>query len=134
VAILDQHDRIDELRTRFTDQLQALPPTLTWFEFMNTTMPPFDNADVRRAINLATDRDHVLDLTGGRLVGRVTCQATPPGFPGYEPYCPYTVSPGGAWRGPDITAARQLIDSAGVRGTSVTVVASDSREHRAIGA
>jgi YVTN family beta-propeller protein len=126
-------DRVEELRTRYTDQLHATPSTRTFFEFMNTTLPPFDQADVRRAVNLATDRTRVVDANGGPLLGRITCQATPPGFPGYEPYCPYTISPGEAWRAPDIAAARELIDRAGVRGTHVTVRALDLPEHLAVG-
>jgi peptide/nickel transport system substrate-binding protein len=113
--------RIDELRTQFTDQLHALPPSATWFQFMNTSMPPFDRAEVRRAVNLATDRDKVVELFGGRIAGRVTCQATPPGFPGYEPYCPYTVSPGKSWIAADMATAQGMIDRAGVRGTPVAV-------------
>jgi peptide/nickel transport system substrate-binding protein len=113
--------RIDELRTQFTDQLHALPPSRTWFQFMNTSRPPFDRAEVRRAVNLATDRNKVVELFGGDIAGRVTCQATPPGFPGYEPYCPYTVSPGKTWTAADMATAQGLIDSAGVRGTPVTV-------------
>ena len=113
--------RIDELRTQFTDQLHALPPFATWFQFMNTSLPPFNRAEVRRAVNLATDRNKVVELFGGNIAGRVTCQATPPGFPGYEPYCPYTVSPGKTWTAADLATAQSLIDSSGVRGTPVTV-------------
>jgi peptide/nickel transport system substrate-binding protein len=114
-------DRIDELRTQFTDQLHALPPSATWFQFMNTSMPPFDKAEVRRAINLATDRDKLVELFGGDIAARPTCQATPPGFPGYEPYCPYTVNPDKTWTTADMATAQRVIDSAGVRGMPVTV-------------
>jgi YVTN family beta-propeller protein len=127
------NDRIDDLRTRYSDQLHALPPSITFFEFMNTTLPPFDQVDVRRAVNLATDRARLVELNGGPISARITCQATPPGFPGYQAYCPYTVSPGGAWRGPDVATARELIDRAGVRGAAVTVRALDFPEHLAIG-
>jgi peptide/nickel transport system substrate-binding protein len=113
--------RIDQLRTQFTDQLHALPPSATWFQFMNTSLPPFNRPEVRRAVNLATDRKKVVELFGGDIAGRVTCQATPSGFPGYEPYCPYTVNPGNTWTAADMATARRLIDSAGVRGTPVTV-------------
>ena len=113
--------RIDELRTQFTDQLHALPPSATWFQFMNTSMSPFDRPEVRRAVNLATDRNKVVELFGGNIAGRVTCQVTPPGYPGYEPYCPYTVSPGNVWTAADMATAQSLIDSADLRGTPVTV-------------
>ena len=126
-------ERVGDLQTRFTDQLHAFPLAKTYFVHMNTTLPPFDRVDVRRAVNLATDRMRLVELWGGPLSGRPTCQATPPGFPGYEPYCPYTVSPGGAWVAPDIATARDLIDRAGVRGTQVTVRAFDVPRQLAIG-
>ena len=128
-------DRVDQLRTSYPGQLHVLPLTRTFFEFMNTTIPPFDNPDVRRAINLATDRSRVVELWGGGLTARVTCQAIPPGFPGYEPYCPDTISPGpeGSWRAPDIATARSLVEAAGVRGTKVTVESYDKPRHVAVG-
>lgn len=118
-------ERVNELGTQSPDQLHALPLWLTWFQFMNTNMPPFDRPEVRRAVNLATDRDRVVALFGGKLAGRVTCQAKPPGFPGYVPNCPYSVNPGTQWTAADMTRAQSLIDSTGVRGTPVTVWSVD---------
>ena len=82
---------------------------------------------VREAINLATDRDALVDAWGGPLTATVTCQLVPPGFAGYERYCPWTVDPAanGNWLGPDLARARALIDQAGVRGTAVTVLGGD---------
>jgi peptide/nickel transport system substrate-binding protein len=47
----------------------------------------------------------------------------PPAFPGYRPYCPYTVSPSpaGVWLGPDLARARQLIAASHTKGMHVTV-------------
>jgi peptide/nickel transport system substrate-binding protein len=54
---------------------------------------------------------------------QVTCQYVPPNFPGYQPYCPYTLdpSPAGAWTAPDRAAATRLIDQSRTRGMRVTV-------------
>src|SRR5690348_15710016 len=63
-------------------------------------------------------------MIGGRLAGQVTCQILPPTLPGYQPYCPYTVSPGpgGAWTGPDLARAQRLVAASGTQGARVTVV------------
>jgi len=47
----------------------------------------------------------------------------PPNFPGYRPYCPYTLkpSPAGAWILADRAAATRLIKASGTSGMRVTV-------------
>ena len=89
----------------------------TQFVMMNTNKPPFDNIDARRAVNFALDRAS----DGATTVP--TCQLLPPGWPGYRPYCPYTVSPdeGGQWHGPDLDRARQLVDQSGTAGMQLNV-------------
>jgi peptide/nickel transport system substrate-binding protein len=123
--------RLKDLATRLTGQLNVAPSLQTFFELMNTRIAPFKDPSVRRAINLATDRQAVVDAYGGPLQARITCQAVPPAFAGYEPYCPYTVSPdsGGTWRGPDLATARALIDKAGVKGERVVVYGLDLPGH-----
>lgn len=49
---------------------------------------PFDEPRVRQALNLAIDRDRVTELMGGTEAYLPTCQILPPGFQGYEPFCP----------------------------------------------
>jgi len=88
---------------------------------MNTSIAPFDNLDARKALNFAIDRGHMAEL---EIPGAtVTCQLLPPGFPGYQPYCPYTRSPdaSGQWKAPDMGLAQQLVDASGTRGSNVTV-------------
>ena len=95
----------------------------TIFVSMNASVPPFDNVQVRQAVNYAIDRAQMADLSGGPPDAAITCQLLPPGWPGYQPYCPYTRSPdeGGRWSAPDITTAQQLIDASGTRGAEVVV-------------
>ena len=88
---------------------------------LNTSIPPFDNIDARKAVNFAIDRARTGELLGPGT--GVTCQILPPGFPGYQPYCPYTVraDAGGQWTAPDMQAAQRHIDASGTRGQRVTL-------------
>ena len=65
-----------------------------WYAPMNTNLPPFNNLKARQAVNFAIDRNAAVKLFGGTALGEPACQVLPPGFPGYEPYCPYTKNPG----------------------------------------
>ena len=125
VAVADTQStaRLARLRTRAPAQLHVAPSQRTWFEMMNTRIPPFDDVRVRRAVNLAVDRKALVDAWGGPLAARITCQVIPPEYAGFERYCPYTVAPGsgGEWLAPDIAAARVLLDEAGARGRPVNV-------------
>ncbi|MFI5254261.1 MAG: ABC transporter substrate-binding protein [Candidatus Limnocylindrales bacterium] len=125
-------DRLANIATRLPAQLHVASAPYTFFEFMNTAVAPFDDVRVRRAVSLAVDRQAAVDAYGGPLQARITCQVVPPTFAGYQPYCPYTVLPdaSGSWRGPDLPAARALIDQAGVKGQSVTVYGLDLPGHR----
>jgi peptide/nickel transport system substrate-binding protein len=111
------------LTTRYAGQLHGtLEPALV-FAFLNTRLPPFDNVDARRALNYAVDRAAVARLEGGERFAQPTCQILPPNFPGYQPYCPYTLHPGSgrSWSAPDLARARRLVTRSGTRGRRVTV-------------
>ena len=98
--------------------------------FMNTQLPPFDKLDARRAVNFAIDRARIAELQGGPGAATPTCQILPPNFPGYEPYCPYTVSAadsGGRWTGPDMTEARRLVNASGTKGSKVVITLTPNR-------
>jgi peptide/nickel transport system substrate-binding protein len=114
---------ITELETRYASQLRQNPVPRTTYMFLNTRVPPFDDVRVRRAVNYAVDRMSVVRAVGGPNFAQPTCQFLPPGFPGYRPYCPFTVRPGasGTWSGPDLARARRLVAESGTRGASVTV-------------
>ncbi len=116
-------DRVQRLARDYPAQVHADPGTKVFVEIMNTTVPPFDDPEVRRAVSLAIDREAALDAYGGPIYGRITCQIMPPTFPGYAPYCPFTASPdaGGAWKADNIELARQLIREAGAAGERITV-------------
>ena len=116
-------DRVRALRARSPGQVYSAPaPTSTWM-FLNVRRRPFDDTGVRKAVNLAIDRAHVVALTGGPESGTPACQIVPIGFPGYEPYCPYTAHPskGGSWTAPDVDRARRLVAASGRSGERVVV-------------
>lgn len=110
------------IKTQYAGQWHV-GPAGTIFVTMNASVPPFNNADARRAVNFALDRAHMADLFGGPPDAAVTCQLLSPGWPGYQPYCPYTFNPdaGGQWKQPDMQAAQQLVDASGTLGDEVVV-------------
>lgn len=113
---------VEDVSIRRPNQLHRGGPTGTVFAFLNSSTPPFDNVAVRRALNYAVDREKLVELDGGPATADPSCQVIPPGFPGYRPYCPYTVNPAdGEYHGPDLVTARRLIAESGTTGASVTV-------------
>ena len=114
---------LPSVETRYAAQLHSyVVPTTDFFEF-NTTTAPFNDVRVRQALSFAIDRRVIVRLYGGAALAAPTCQVLPPGEVGYRRYCPYTVhaSRSGAYRGPDLARARQLIAASGTRGEQVTV-------------
>jgi peptide/nickel transport system substrate-binding protein len=95
----------------------------TYFIALNTESPPFDDLGVRRAMNLALDRDRVVQIFGGEGAAIPTCQQLPPNFPGYVPFCPYTVDPtpggSGSWTAPDLEKAKRIVRRSGTAGMQV---------------
>jgi peptide/nickel transport system substrate-binding protein len=116
-------DRLAELQTRFAGQIHPYTQAAVLYMALNTRLAPFNDVRVRRALNFAVDRGRVAQLLGGTAQAQVTCQILPPNFPGYRPYCPYTLHPNasGTWSGPDLAQARRLIQAAGVAGMRVVV-------------
>jgi YVTN family beta-propeller protein len=117
--------RVEQLTTRYAGQAQLYPYTGQFAMYLNTRVPPFDDPRVRRALSYAVDRRAVEQRYPGPA--QVTCQYLPPNFPGYQPYCPYTLDPGpaGAWTAPDRAAATRLITESGTKGMRVTVWSAD---------
>ena len=113
---------LSQLTTRYASRLHSYPGSDTEFLQINTTLPPFDDLRVRRALNCAIDRRVVTRLFVGPAAATPACQALPPGLFGYSPYCPYTRRPGRhAWRAPDLELARRLVGASHTHGEAVTV-------------
>ncbi|PSK87535.1 peptide/nickel transport system substrate-binding protein/oligopeptide transport system substrate-binding protein [Limimaricola soesokkakensis] len=75
----------------------------TGYITMNTQMPPFDDVKVRQAVNMAINKDRIIQIINGRAVP--ANQPLPPSMPGYtENYEGYQY---------DIEAAKALLAEAG---------------------
>ena len=114
---------VGEVETQYASQAHESPLPRTTFAFLNTRVPPFNDLRVRRAVSYAADRTAVVSALGGADRAQPTCQVLPPNFPGYRPYCPFTIRPGpsGLWSQPDLPKARRLVAASGTRGAKVTV-------------
>ncbi len=112
------------LATRYAGQLHSGPLGATIGLVLNTRVWPFSVLAARQALNYAIDRNRLIQLIGGPLAAQPTCQILPPGLPGYQPYCPYTLNPGpgGLWTAPNLALAEHLVGASGTRGAKVTVV------------
>jgi ABC-type transport system substrate-binding protein/class 3 adenylate cyclase len=116
--------RVRALAVSHPAQLHIAPQQRVDYFFFNVRRPPFDNPLARQAFALAVDRSRISRIAGGRLLAPPTCQMLPPAFPGYRPYCPWTVrAESGTWSGPDLARARALVRRSGTQGARVTLVA-----------
>jgi peptide/nickel transport system substrate-binding protein len=112
------------LHLRYSGRLHNNPNLATDAVFLNTSLPPFNDLRVRRAFNYAIDRNHMVELYGGRDAGQVTCQILPANLAGYHRYCPYTIHPdaSGRYYGPDLATAKQLVAASGTQGQTITLL------------
>jgi YVTN family beta-propeller protein len=121
--------------TRYPDRFHGDPTAANFWAFVNTRVPPFDDIRVRKAINFAMDRQALIDLVGGQARMRPSCQILPPSFPGYRPYCPYTLHPtrAGTWTAPDLAKARTLVAASRTAGSRIDLVVPADPAPRAVG-
>jgi peptide/nickel transport system substrate-binding protein len=98
---------MQELATRYATQIH--PAIVSGTELLGIPEWLAKDRLGRLAISYALDRRKISALLGGPLLAQPTCQLLPPNFPGYRPYCPYTIDPGEhSWSAPDLTRAEQL--------------------------
>jgi peptide/nickel transport system substrate-binding protein len=102
-------DRIATVRTK--GQLKLRAAANTYYFWMNTTQAPFNKLQVRKAVNMAVDRQAMVQLVWGGL-GRPTQNVLPPTYPSYKKLTLYPKN---------VTKAKQMITAAGANGAKVTV-------------
>jgi peptide/nickel transport system substrate-binding protein len=126
-------DRLPELGTKYAKQVHVNLLAAMWYAPMNNNLAPFNDVRARQAVNYAIDRAALVKLFGGPNLGAPSCQILPPGFPSYEPYCPYTLNPGTKWTKPDLEKAKALVKESGTAGQKVTIIVEDTTVSRNIG-
>jgi len=86
---------------------------------MNTARAPFDNVNLRKAVNWAIDRPAQVRLLGA-YAGKRTDQMLVPGIPGYHPFNVY------ALKGADVAKAKAVAGSAVDSAPTLNVVHTTS--------
>ena len=104
-------DRYTEVKEKYEGTQFKVEPTIsTYYFWMNTTKPPFDDVKVRQAINYAVDSAALERIYSGQIKG--TQQILPPGMPGYEKFEPYPH---------DLEKAKELLKEANPSDLDITV-------------
>jgi peptide/nickel transport system substrate-binding protein len=81
-------DRFAAVRDKFEGtQFRVEPQINTYYFWMNTQQPPFDDPEVRRAVNYAVDSRALERIYAGQM--KPSQQILPPGMPGYKQFEPY---------------------------------------------
>lgn len=100
-----------ELRRRYGGTRFRVRPVLsTYYFWMNTTKPPFDDLRVREAANYAVDASALARIYGGQL--QPSHQILPPGMPGFRRFNLYPYN---------LARARRLVAAANPSDRSITV-------------
>jgi peptide/nickel transport system substrate-binding protein len=75
---------IKQAVTRYKDQIVFVPAGANRYISMNTTVKPFDDINVRKAVIAAFDRRAMQLTRGGETAGDIATHFLPPQFPGFE--------------------------------------------------
>ena len=126
-------DRLTEMGTKYATQTHVETLTAFWYAPMNVNLAPFTSLKARQAVNYAIDRNALVKIFGGPRLAVPSCQVLPPGFPGYQAYCPYTKNPGTKWSAPDVAKAKKLVAESGQKGAKVVVISPDDEVEKAVG-
>jgi peptide/nickel transport system substrate-binding protein len=75
---------LKEAATKYPAQLSTTPSGANRYVALNTTKPPFNNIDVRKAVVANSDRTALRAPRGGELSGQIATHFIPPGIPGFD--------------------------------------------------
>ncbi len=103
-------DRLNEVETKYKNQLELYTPANTFYIAMNNRVAPFNNIKVRKAVNYAIDRKAMVQLFGG--LAKPTENLLPPTYPQYKKISAYPH---------DFAKAQQLVNQSGTKGQTITV-------------
>jgi peptide/nickel transport system substrate-binding protein len=104
---------LPQIQQQADSRFARVPIPSTFYFFLNTTKPPFNNMKARQAVNYAIDRQALVRLASGFL--KPTCFFLPEGIVGHPTSsCPYGLTP-------DLAKAKQLVQQSGQAGANVTV-------------
>jgi peptide/nickel transport system substrate-binding protein len=70
--------------TQYPTQLSLTPAGGNRYITLNTSKPPFNNINVRKAVIAFSNRNALRDTRGGPLSGGLATHFIPPGIPGYQ--------------------------------------------------
>ena len=77
----------------FEGRLRIFPGDRTWYITMNLTLPPFDDLNIRKAVNQAINKNQLRRIRGGPTTGEIATHILPPEMTGGSPknteYDPY---------------------------------------------
>jgi peptide/nickel transport system substrate-binding protein len=82
--ILPEPQGLKLAATKYPDQLVVIGGSGNRYISLNTTIPPFDDINVRKAVIASADRDAIRLARGGELSGGIATHFIPPNFPGFE--------------------------------------------------
>ncbi len=104
-------DRYAEVKQKYDGtQFRVEPTVSTYFFWMNTTQPPFNDLRIRQAVNYAVDSQALERVYAGQIAP--TQQILPPAMPGYKQYVLYPHN---------MAKAKQLIAQANPSDRNITV-------------
>ncbi len=114
-------DRYPEVKSKYEGSQFRVEKTIsTYYFWMNTTKPPFNDVKVRQAVNYAVDPAALERIYVGQLAG--TQQILPPGMPGYKKVELYP---------PNLAKAKQMIEEANPSDRNITVWGDSESENEA---
>ncbi len=103
--------RYAEVKEQYEGSQFRVEPTIsTYYFWMNTQEPPFDDVKVRQAVNYAVDQRALERIYAGQLTG--SQQVLPPGIPGYKEFELYPYN---------LAKAKQMVKEANPSDMDITV-------------
>ena len=106
---------LQQIQSQASDRFDKETIPSTFYFFLNTKIPPFNNKLAREAVSYAIDKNAMVKLASGFL--KPTCYFLPEGIAGHPTGpCPYETN-----GKPDLAKARQLVNQSGQKGAKITV-------------